>query len=231
MKKLYLIALGATINRDAAVKRLEQVSGNGPWFYSIPNTICIYSENRATDIFNLLHDPTDAKENLFVTEVPAANSMGWIPQAHCNLIAQNSIVHDYTLNFIGYWVDGRQMQMPERAGIYCVYTCNVRSDQQLEISRLLYIGKAENIKARNVNHERHDDWKRYCGPGETLCFSCAELQSKSLDVCESALIFKHKPVCNDQLKDGFYRSPTHIVTTGANLYLSPDFIVYKTVDK
>lgn len=226
MKKLYLVALGETINRDVAIERLGRNPGYGPWFYSIPNTFCIYSSGKAMDLFNLLHDPTDEKENLFVTEVPV-NSAGWIPKAHCDLMKKNAIVHSYNLNFRGYWVDGRQFEMPDVSGVYCVYACSVLPNLKLNISNLLYIGKAERLRSRHLNHERHEDWKKYLQQGETLCFSCAELPRQSLSVCESALIFKHKPNGNDELKDGFYRSATHVVTSGANLYLSPDFTVCK----
>ena len=228
MRKLYMIALGPTINREAVVRRLEKKPGCGPWFYSIPNTVFIYSVGRATDLFNELHDPSDEKENLFVSEVPLSNAAGWLPKAHCALIAQNSIVHSYCLDFRGYWVDGRQSEMPESSGIYCVYACRVMANQKLSVSRLLYIGMAHNLRTRQMNHERHEEWQRCLRPGETLCFSCAELAVKSLSVCVAAMVFRHKPPCNDQLKDGFFRSTTQIRTTGANLYLLPEFVVYRT---
>lgn len=228
MKKLYLVALGQTINRDVAIARLSRESGYGPWFYSIPNTFCIYSSGKAMDLFNLLHDPTDVKENLFVTEVPA-NSTGWLPKAHCELMKMNAIVHSYNLSFRGYWVDGQLSGMPEASGIYCVYACSVLPDLKLSITDLLYIGKEDNLRARHMNHERHEEWKRYLRQGETLCFSCAELPSQSLAVCEAALIFKHKPIGNAELKESFCRSATQVKTSGANLYLSPDFTVYKTL--
>lgn len=227
MKKLYLVALGPTINRDVAINRLAQLPGYGPWFYSLPSTFCIYSNARAVDIFNVLHNPFDTNENLLITEVPS-NCAGWLPQAHCNLIAQNSEVHSYFLNFKGYWVDGRQSLLPDTSGIYCVYSCKVLPDSQLSVSRLLYIGKANNIRSRHLNHERLDAWKQCLSINETLCFSCAELPIKSLSVCEAAMIYKHQPPCNEQCKDGFYHSTTHVGTSGANLYLVPDFIVYKT---
>ena len=227
MKKLYMVAVGPTIDRDVAIGRLEQLSGYGPWFYSMPNMFCIYSRGTAIDIFNVLHNPNDVNEQLFVTEVPA-NSAGWLPKQHCDLMAQNSVVHSYSLNFRGYWVDGRQVELPASPGIYCVYACGVMSDLRLSVSRLLYIGKAENLKARHMNHERHEDWKRWIGPGETLCFSCAELPIQSLSVCEAALIYKHQPCCNDQLRDSFHHSTTQVVTSGANVHLSTNFTLCRS---
>ena len=99
MKKLYLVAMWATHNREASIDRLVSLGHCGPWFYSIPNTFCIYSQFDARKIFDALHNPADPAENLIVTEMPTANFMGWLPQRHCDVIRGNSIVHDYNLQF------------------------------------------------------------------------------------------------------------------------------------
>ena len=228
MKKLYLIALGATMDRNAVIKKIEKTAGCGPWFYSIPNALCVYSCARATDLLNLLRNPSDVEENLFVTEVPMSNASALIPKAHCDLISANSIVHSYRLDFKGYWVDGKQSEMPRASGIYCVYACAIRPDLKLNLTRLLYVGKAENLGLEHACHERHEDWKRMLQAGESLCFSCAELPVQSLSVCHSALVFWHKPIGNQELKDGFHRSATHVQTNGANAFLTREFTVLRT---
>lgn len=228
MKKLYLVALGPSLNREVSINRLVSLGHCGPWFYSIPNTFCIYSQFTARMIFDALHNPADPAENLIVTEMPTDNSLGWLPQQHCNVIRENSIVHDYNLQFSGYWIDEKRAFLPPAAGVYCVYSCVPMKNNTLNITRLLYIGKAVNICERHQNHEKHDSWQAYAGAAQKLCYSYALLQQSSLSVCEAALIYRHQPPCNEANKDSFLHSTTRIRTFGANLFLDNEFLLNTT---
>ena len=229
MKKLYLVACVLTVDREGAVAKLEKMPGCGPWFYSMPNSFCIFSERRAGELFNLLHNPSDANENLLVTEMPTGNYSGWLPQAHCDLVQRNSIVHRYELDFVGFWTEGRQGAMPAGSGVYCVYACVPQPDTTLSLLRLLYIGRSENIQRRLCAHEKTGLWKSLLRDGEKLCYSYASVPSRSLEVCEAALIFWHRPPCNDQSTSGFYHSTTTVRTKGSNLFLSPEFTVFRSI--
>ena len=228
MKKLYLVALGTSLNREASISRLVSLGHCGPWFYSIPNTFCIYSQFNARTIFDALHNPADPTENIIVTEMPTANSLGWLPQQHCDVIRDNSIVHDYNLHFTGYWLDERRSFLPDVSGVYCVYSCVPLQDNTLNVTRLLYIGKAANIRERCQNHEKRGLLQASIGMGLKLCYSYAPMSQTSLSVCEEALIYRHQPPCNEAFKESFLHNITHVRTSGANLYLSPEFVLNKT---
>lgn len=228
MRKLYLVALGPSLNREVSINRLMSLGQCGPWFYSIPNTFCIYSQLKARAIFEALHNPLDPKENLIVTEMPTANSMGWLPKRHCDCIRDNFVVHDYTLQFVGYWIDEKRSLLPETSGIYCVYSCIPQQNNSLNVTRLLYIGKANNIRERHQNHKKHDFWLACAGIGQTLCYSYAPMARNSLSVCEAALIYRHQPPCNEACTESFLHSTTRVHTSGANLYLAEDFILNRT---
>ena len=228
MKKLYLVALGPSLNREASINRLVSLGHCGPWFYSIPNTFCIYSQFNARKIFDALHNPLDPVENLIVTEMPTVNSLGWVPQQHVNLIRENSIVHNYDLQFLGYWPDEKRNFLPNASGVYCVYSCIPMQNNTLNITRLLYIGKAANIQERHQDNEKHGFWQTFVGAGQKLCYSCALLAQESLPVCEAALIYRHQPPCNEACKESFLHSTTRVRTSGANLYLDNEFVLSKT---
>ena len=228
MKKLYLVALGPSLNRDASISILMAKGHCGPWFYSIPNTFCIYSQYTANAIFEALHNPQDVTENLLITEIPTDNYMAWLPRQHCDYIRNNFVVHDYTLQFVGYWIDERREYMPVYSGVYCVYACSKRSDGSLDLLRLLYIGNAKNLNSELSHHAKRPLWFASAGAGNDICYSCAALDWRSLSVCESALIFQHKPVCNEANKESFLHQATRVRTSGANFLLMADFITQKT---
>lgn len=229
MKKLYLIALGPSVNRESAVAQLEKVPGCGPWFYSMPGTFCIFSDRTASSLFGLLHNPADPNENLLVTEMPTGNYSGWLPQEHCRLVQENSTVHEYDLDFRGYWQEGRQEAMPVLSGIYCVYACTPQADGTLSIRKLLYVDSARDVRQRILNDDRKCLWRQFLQPGENLCYSCASLADKSHEVCKAALVYRHQPCCNEQANEGFRHGTTHIRTKGDNLHLSTEFTVYRSV--
>lgn len=228
MRKLYIIAYDESLRRDALTQFLASVPDTGPWFYSIPNSVFVFSSLSAVDLYGQVHRRFGGHGRFFVSEAPYRNIEGWIPNNHWDLIKQNSTVHNYTLDFRGYWLDKNKHALPAESGVYCVYaaTYNQNLDTVL-LQNVLYIGKAVDVRARHMNHEGKPSWERQLKAGQVLCYSFASLASRSLVICESALIYKHKPVCNDLGKESFLHEATHVVTKGRNALLVADFTVFQ----
>ncbi len=139
--------------------------------------------------------------------------------------------HEYTLEFRGYKLEGTEDTFEHDSGIYCVYACTYNPvENTVRIRQLLYIGKAEDFNVRHHNHNKKPEWKAQLLPSEKLCYSRAHLDVGSLDICEAAMIFKHKPVCNDNADVDFHHDTTHVQTTGKNILLHTDFTVCRTAD-
>ena len=231
MRKLYLVASSEAIARKELTDYIESIPECSDWFYSIPNCTFVFASMSAHELFTKVRNRFPGDSRMFVTEVPTDNCQGWIPQKHWNLIYANDVVHDYDLRFDGYWVSGDEHLLPNYSGIYCVYSCKDNfSNKTVSLTRLLYIGRAENINERHKCHEKIALWKSCLNIGETLCYSCAALPKKSLVICESALICAHQPLpCNETGDKAFWHDKTHIKTSGCNRFLKPDFNVSKTV--
>lgn len=140
-------------------------------------------------------------------------------------------IHEYTLDFKGYKLEGKEDTFEHDSGIYCVYACTYNPPSNtVGIRSLLYIGKAVDFYERHRNHNKKPEWKAKLQIGEMLCYSRAHLDAHSLDICEAAMIFEHKPVCNDTADENFHYDSTHVVTIGKNRFLNPDFTVERTAD-
>ena len=128
----------------------------------------------------------------------------------------------YSLKFKGYYyVDGDSL--PEEAGIYCVY----RADSNI-LKELLYIGQTDNIKERFSSHEHYDDWEKHLIGNERLVFSYASvLDEDERKRLEAALIFRIKPVCNEQDTKSFGYDTTEITITIDAGALSEKLVVHK----
>lgn len=132
----------------------------------------------------------------------------------------------YGLSLDGYWLARNCGVMPHCAGIYFVYVCRYNSQSNTVIlRRLLYIGQACDVHDRLANHEKMNMWHRYCGLGETICFSMAVVPTLRLDVCESALIRRHQPPCNTEYRNYFPHRPTTIRLSGDTALLDTEFRV------
>lgn len=230
MRKLYLIATANAIPREGLTACLETIQGCGPWFYSIPNTTFVFSNLSANELYGQIKRRFPGDDRLFVSEAPADNIQGWIPQDHWNIIHANNIVHDYELKFEGYWTRGNEGWLPACSGVYCVYSCiEHEATKTVNLLKLLYIGRANDIRKRHMNHEKLAYWLNSLKEGETLCYSYARLPVRSLAICEAAMIFHHKPPCNEIGDLGFYHEKTRVVTSGCNRFLVSKFIVPRTV--
>lgn len=105
--------------------------------------------------------------------------------------------------------------MPSCSGVYFVYACTFNAiANTVLLRRLLYIGQASNINFRLVYHDKRPDWQRYLLSGETLCYACAQVDGRSLDLVEAAFVYKFKPVANDLLKNAYLHTPSQFEVSG-----------------
>ena len=123
----------------------------------------------------------------------------------------------FTLSFEGYWRNRNKGSLPTYAGIYCVYRCryNLESNSVLLIE-IIYIGQADNIHDRHLNHEKYSSFLSLLQEGEELCFTCAPIKEEDIDMVENALIYLQKPKLNEQGKDVYNYTEAHFVIEGAN---------------
>ena len=105
-----------------------------------------------------------------------------------------------TLVFKGYRWDVDKDGLDEYSGVYLVYRCKQDpQDNTISIKELLYIGEAENIRDRICNdQEKRECWEGELKTDEVLCYSRAPAVESDQKRAEAALIFKLKPICNDQ---------------------------------
>ena len=74
-----------------------------------------------------------------------------------------------------------------------------------------------------ANHFCWHSWQRYVRYGEELCFSTALVPASERERALAALLYQHRPVCNDDVPDIFPYDTTTVKTTGTNFGLSPLF--------
>lgn len=226
MRKLYLIAFDDGMVRNDLISFLETISGSDKWMYSMPHSLFLFSDRDANGLYTMIANRFSGHGRFFVTEVPRRNAQGWIPESHWKIMDDNNTVHSYTLQFDGYWREGRESALPSQSGIYCVYASVYNKDADtVSLRRLLYIGRAVNIHDRHIEHEAKSFWRKQLNSGESLCYSIAPLKKNSLEICEAAMIFKHQPICNDKCKESFPHGATHVETKGCNALLLPSFTV------
>lgn len=226
VRRLHLIVCDDKLKRSELTSFLDDEKDFGQWFYSMPNSLFVYSTLPAAGVYKRIKERFPGHGRFFVTAVPYHDSKGWMPNNHWEIIHANSAVHDYTLDFRGYWLDGQEASLPAESGIYCVYasTYNKATDT-VTLREVLYIGKSVNVRDRHVDHEGKPYWKSKLEKGEVLSYSFAPLAERSLTICELALIYKQQPKCNDLGKEAFLHETTHVVTKGRNACLPKEFTV------
>ncbi|MBE6673602.1 MAG: GIY-YIG nuclease family protein [Ruminococcaceae bacterium] len=132
-----------------------------------------------------------------------------------------------SLNFDGYWREANKKGIPDKSGIYCVYTCTYNHDtKKVTIHKLLYIGESNNVNDRINNHERLSDWKNALEKNQTLCYSFAPAINPDRERAEAALIYKHKPPMNDEYVNSFTYNDTSIILSGNTSKLVESFVIY-----
>ena len=109
----------------------------------------------------------------------------------------------YSLHFEGYWREVNKKYIPEYSGIYLIYTCSyVPENNTVSLSRLIYIGQAENLRKRIAAHNE-EEFRTVLSRGETLCYACASVDKEFLNIVENGMVYAEQPPCNTQLKDNF----------------------------
>ena len=134
------------------------------------------------------------------------------------------------LEFDGYWPLG-MTGVADYPGIYCVHT--VWETQFGTTSRLLYIGKAQNIEMRASSCEGDSNLIRNAGNGDLYFSACQMVDPGKRQRAAAALIYQHQPPCNIKLKRRFLHGPITIITTGKNANLMSGFRLsgHKTIRK
>ena len=125
----------------------------------------------------------------------------------------------YRLDFHGYFLS--ETAIPEETGIYLVYSCSVNKESRtVSLKELLYIGQSvktsfTSLQTRVRQHIDKGDFTGYCSSGETLCYSYAICDGRSIDAIENGLIYMQEPPANKTLKDNYHFStPASFVCTG-----------------
>jgi hypothetical protein len=135
------------------------------------------------------------------------------------------------LNFDGYWLEVNKSGVPAESGIYAVYVCRYNQEKGTVIlDNLIYFGEAENVNERISDHEKWSEWREEVPSGSQICFNFAGVASPDRERAECALIYYHKPTCNDECKHSFPYEDTTVVSTGRNALIRSPITVKKTVE-
>ena len=216
--KLDLVVLSAAISRDEVIRNLEVMDGFGVWFYSMANSLFIYSSLTADLVYEAIKKVVPNDERFFVTEINLGNCQGWLPKQHWARIHWGGADKRYALDFKGYYRKAEYL-LPQ-SGIYCVYRGVYHPDEDtVTLKQLLYIGRAKNVKERHVDHENLPEWQRRLMPDEELQYTMAFLPEQELERCEAALIYRNKPICNTVGKVEFNYLPTLVDVRGCTALL------------
>lgn len=134
----------------------------------------------------------------------------------------------YDLNFQGYWRAQNIGGVPAQSGIYGVYAATYNAlANTVVLNRLLYIGESDDVNARIRGHEKWEQWRRQLRNGEELCFNAALISPAADRVrAEAAMIYQHKPVCNEEYVHNFPFEMTTITTRGQNALMHGYFTVH-----
>ena len=137
------------------------------------------------------------------------------------------MVKTISLSFEGYWIT--KTVVPSDSGIYLVYAGKYKKDTDtVDLRRLLYIGEAEDCNDRISDHEKWDEWEGYLQKGEILIFSMARITSPDRERAECALIYHHKPPCNEECKYSFPYEDTTVKSSGKCEFITREFTVRRT---
>ena len=133
------------------------------------------------------------------------------------------------IKFDGYWRDENKGGLPAKSGSYCVYECTYNVEEKnVSIHKLIYIGEAEDVKSRVADHEKYEDWLNHLRKGNELCFSFGGVGATDRARAEAAMIFKHKPLENDEYVDSFPFDRTIMSLSEKTALLKTYFTVNRT---
>lgn len=144
------------------------------------------------------------------------------------------MVKTINLDFDGYWREVNKSGIPKNSGVYAVYVCRYNKPEKegekgsVTLERLIYFGEAENVNERISDHEKWPEWRKEVPRGSEICFSFAGVTSPDRERAECALIFHHKPKCNDECKYSFPHEETTVVSKGRSALIDSPITVKKT---
>lgn len=125
------------------------------------------------------------------------------------------LVKTIDLSFDGYWREVNQASIPNNSGVYLVYACRYdQASRTVTLEKLIYIGEAGDVRDRTSKHEKWPEWRKLVPQTSQICFSFAEITSPDRERAEAALIYYHKPPCNDEYLNEFPFEDTEIKSTG-----------------
>lgn len=134
--------------------------------------------------------------------------------------------HSFNIQLEGYWRDVNKYGIPNHSGIYFVYEATYNEEARtVTLHRILYIGVADRVRDRIVEHEKYKDWLSLIKEGNVLCFSTGPVDPAYMDKVEAAYIFKYKPVVNTENKYTFQFDTTTINSAGTIANLDKEFTV------
>lgn len=114
----------------------------------------------------------------------------------------------------GYYREVNKGGIPNEAGIYLVYVCRYnKQTDKVTLDKLIYIGEAEEVNDRISEHEKWEEWREKVPNGSEICFSFAGITTDR-ERAECALIFYHKPDCNEECKKSFPYEETTVISKG-----------------
>lgn len=135
----------------------------------------------------------------------------------------------YSIDFDGYWREPNKGGVPDKSGIYCVYTCTFdQKAKTVSLKKLVYIGESGNVRDRIADHEKQEDWESHLKQDQQLCYSFGAVTAASRERCEAAMIFKHKPPENTEYVDSFPYDQTTMNLSGKTALLNTSFTVNRT---
>lgn len=131
----------------------------------------------------------------------------------------------YDIVFKGYRREEKVSTMPEYSGIYLAYRCAYnKANRTVSLRELIYIGQAQNLRTRLLQHKNDGDLDKELKDGEQICYAYAKVDADKLDIVENALIFAQQPRTNTNLKQSFdHRAAKFIVEGDCALLEYKDF--------
>lgn len=115
----------------------------------------------------------------------------------------------------GYWREVNRVGIPEFSGIFFVYeSCYDNFKKTVELKQLIFVGEAENIKAKIIAHPNYERWKSFLNINNELCFSVCYVAKEDIVRVARAIILKHHPVANNKSEDNFPYDETVIAISG-----------------
>lgn len=139
---------------------------------------------------------------------------------------------EFKIEIQGYYRDESREKFPDFCGIYFVYRGTfIPHLKSVTLSELLYIGEAEDINKRLVNHEKRNDFLSKLQRDENLFYSFADTnflsENERLRV-EAALIYELQPPLNIKSMVPFEYDHTIVRVTGNSHAYIPTIITAPT---